>query len=290
MIISKSEVFPYAKRCAEEYERVYREIKKRCDLKQDMQDLCTFRGYALGYEQSKLIEELGICHYDMPEKEYEIILGDRAEELGLVTKNGYFLLNNRYIIPVRDALGNLVTLIGYYPDAKKYITVPAPFFSKDVLFFNFDHAFPLSFEKFGGVVVLVEGIFDCLSLRAIGLPAIATMGSTVSREKYEILHMFNKVLYIPDNDAVGRKALNRRDKVHGWRVPSTATGLRLQGIVDFRSEENMSDTLIKPIKDVDNLISWFDGDSVREEILKYADSRMEIEDFDMGCVKYFDEE
>ena len=80
---------------------------------------------------------------------------------------------NRFIIPVDDIAGHTVALIGYYPDYKKYITTPSPFFSKECMFFNFRQAYDLSIQEFGGLVFLVEGIFDCLSLRADETVAIS---------------------------------------------------------------------------------------------------------------------
>lgn len=283
--MKKSEVFPYYRKCVSEYEKVYDYIKTQFNVQESVEELCKLRGYPLVGEQRDLLEQLKICSCTVNDKTN---LGDMAEELGLVTKTERFLLDDRFIISVRDISGNLVTLIGYYPDNKKYITVPSPFFSKDILFFNLDHAFKLSFEKFDGLVFLVEGIFDCLSLRAIGLPAIATMGSTVSREKREILKLFSKVIYIPDNDSVGRRALNRRDSSYGWAVPENATGLKLSGVVDFNEKGASSEESIIKIKDIDNLIAWFDAESVCEILLSYKDSKKEVEGLDMGYIRYFE--
>lgn len=279
----KADVFPYYRKYVSEYEKAYSHIKTLFDVDSSVEELCKLRGYPLQGEQRDLLTELQICSCVLDNKLY---LGEMAEDFGLVTKTERFLLDDRFIIPVRDANGSLITLIGYYPDNKKYITAPGLFFSKDVLFFNIDHALKLSFEKFDGLVFLVEGIFDCLSLRSIGLPALATMGSTVSREKRAILELFNKVIYIPDNDAVGRRALNRRDKSYGWAVPNSATGLRLSGVVDFNQNGESSEESILKIKDMDNFIAWFDADSVREILLSYKDSTREIEDLDMGIIKY----
>lgn len=291
----QNEVFPYYKKCCEGLDKAYKYIESKFDIDESVNELCTLRGYTKDGEQADLLRKLKICSCVVDNKLY---LGEMADELGLATKTERFLLDDRFIIPVRNLDGRLVTLIGYYPDNKKYITCPAPFFSKDVLFFNADDAIRKSFEKYDGLVFLVEGIFDCLSLRAIGLPAMATMGSTVSREKREILKIFKKVLYIPDNDAVGRRALNRHDKSFGWAVPENATGIKLSGVVDFRTkEEEESSTeeesevskksMIK-IKDIDNLIAWFDADSVREMLLEYRDSRSEVESMDIGYIKYFE--
>lgn len=267
------EVFPEYRKMCEFNNKFYAELKGLFNLDMDIQELCEIRGYLPDGEQALLLDELSIGSCEVLDKE---LLSDEARKYGYLNTSGYFLLDNRYIIPVRDINGDIVTLIGYFPDIRKYITVPTPFFSKDTMFFNIDDAYIRSWEDYDGVVVLVEGIFDCLSLRSIGLPAIATMGSDVSFTKKEILKIFKKVLYIPDNDSVGRRALNRYDKQHGWKVPNNAVGIRLSGSVDFNDEGEYDESKILRVKDTDNLVSWFDMDSVRESILQFANSREEI--------------
>lgn len=266
----RSEVFPYYNKCAEEFKRVYRYLISLYDVDSSVAELAKYRGYPVGSDQYNLLKELKICSCVVPNVEE---LGTMGKELGLVTSTGRFLLDDRFIIPVHSISGEILSFIGYFPDYKKYITVPSPFFSKDTLFFNIDHAYRLSWEKYDGVVFLVEGIFDCLSLRAIGLPAIATMGSTVTQTKKELLKLFKKVIYIPDNDEVGRRALNRYDKVHGWRVPENAVGVRLKGVVDFNQEgEEFDAEKVIKIKDIDNLVTLFEPDSIREMLLEVTTS------------------
>ena len=260
----KREVFSYYKDYCKDLEKAYEIIKSHySDTYVD--ELCQLRGY-VGEEQRALISELQIGCCELPVLE----LGERRKELGLVTDTDDFLLSGRYIVPIRDIEKNLVALVGYYPDYKKYITTPSMFFSKETLFFNIDHAFELSHKEFNGLIIVVEGIFDCLSLRAIGLPCIATMGSTVTDCKEEQLKLFKKVLYFPDNDKIGRKALNRYDSTGGWKVPHNATGVKLEGKIEI------GEKLMK-IKDVDNLVSWFDAETVRNCILQFADSKEDIE-------------
>lgn len=262
------EVFPYYRQCVSEMEKIYRVIRSYYDVDKSVSELCKFRGYVEGGEQYKLLKEMQICACGIDDVK---ALGENAVALGLVGRgSGMFLLEERFIIPVRDIAGGLISLVGYYPDYKKYITVPTPFFSKDAMFFNIDHAFRLSWEQYDGIVFLVEGMFDCLSLRSIGLPAIATMGSTVTDTKKEILKQFKKVVYIPDADNIGKRALNRYNRKHGWRVPESAVGLQISGSVE------LGDNTFK-IKDIDNLVSWFEPDDVRELLLGYADSNELIE-------------
>lgn len=269
----KRDVFPEYRKMCEFNEKFYNSLKEHFNLEADIPELCKLRGYLPDSDQARLLEDLSIGACSTLDKE---LLSEEAKKYGYLTSGGFFLLEDRFIIPVRDICNNIVTLIGYFPDRKKYITVPTPFFSKELMFFNIEDAYLRSWEEYNGVVVLIEGIFDCLSLRSIDLPALATMGSDVSYAKRELLRNFRKVIYIPDNDSVGRRALNRYDRIHGWNVPSNATGIRLSGYVDF-NEDGMSDeSKILKVKDTDNLVSWFDADSVRESILQFADCRDEI--------------
>lgn len=261
------EVFPTYRKLVKELNEAYEWFKS---LYGDnyVNELCAMRGY-VGADQKKLITDmkLGMCEIDDIEE-----LQRFSPELGLVTKKENFLLGGRYIIPVESVNGDLVSLIGYYPDYKKYITLATPFFSKECMFFNFKQAYELSWREYNGFVILVEGIFDCLSLRSIGLPAIATMGASVSAIKGELLKVFKKVLAIPDDDTTGRKALNRYSKT-GWKVPYNTTFLKFHGgLCDF-GETSLH------CKDMDNFVSWYEADDVREILLSFYDCKEEITEF-----------
>lgn len=256
----------YYRQCASAMEYAYNVMKSHFDVDKSIDELMQIRGYVRGEEQEDLLTDMQICSCKITDVSE---LGSMADELGLLSKtksgnikDSYFLLNNRFIIPIRDIIGNIVAFVGYYPDFKKYITTPSPFFSKECLFFNMDDAYRRSFAEYNGMVLLVEGMFDCLSLRSIGLPAIATMGSSVSRMKCEVLKVFKKVIYIPDNDKVGRRALNRFDKVNGWNVPRTSVGIKLKG--SFPMVDSDGKEVIMHVKDTDNLVSWYDADDIVE--------------------------
>lgn len=262
----QSQVFPYYRKSIKDLNEIYAYMKS--EFKEGYVDeLCAMRGY-ISQEQRDLIStmEIGYCDLDAS------LLGENASYLGLVSSNGNFLLANRFQIPVYDYAGNLVSIIGYYPDSRKYITLSTPFFSKDVLFFNFRQAYECAWGKYNGTVILVEGIFDCLSLRSIGLPAIATMGSTVSKLKGEQLKYFRKVLAIPDDDKVGRQSLDRYSK-KGWKVPENTTMLKFRGGVFHTSTGDLH------CKDMDNFVSWYEKEDVIDCIMQFADSKEEIEDF-----------
>lgn len=264
-MISQREVFPYFKKCVSYLEEQYEYIQSLYD-NDCIDELFKIRGY-VGDEQMSLLRgmNIGCCEIDDVS-----LLGDFAKEFGIVSDKDYFILNRRYNIPIYDISGNLVSIVGYYNDRRKYVTIPSPFFSKECMFFNFRQAYDLSWGSYNGFVVLVEGIFDCLSLRSVGLPCIATMGSNVSSIKGELLKLFRKVLAIPDDDTTGRRALNRYDKKYGWKVPCNTTFMKFDGgYHDF-------DGVMLHCKDMDDFVSWFDAEDVRETLLSYYDCKEDI--------------
>lgn len=245
---------------SKQMEYAYNKIKETLDVT-SLDYLMESRAY-FHEQQRNLLEEMNIyksgVSLNLTKDERKLF-----DSLGMYV-NDFFLLEDRYIIPVYSASGKLITLIGWYNDFKKYITIPTPYFSKEVDWFNLDHALELSFSTYNGLVFVVEGIFDTLSLRSIGLPAIGTMGSKVSRTKGELLKVFNKVVAIPDNDKTGIKAI--RNETYGWKLPYNSTLLELRGKVRFSEDAEY------PIKDIDNLVSWFDVQSVRELLLEVGES------------------
>ena len=268
MILQQNQVFPTYQLHSKFLSEAYENIKARfSDTYVD--ELMQMRGY-ISSNMKNLIEEmqLGYCDFT-PSELYELNNSDNlGKELGLITSKDNFLLANRFIIPVYDIANNLVSLIGYYADKKKYITLPTPFFAKEAMFFNFRQAYDLSYKEFNGIVVVVEGIFDCLSLRSIGLPCIATMGATVSAAKCELLKLFKKVVAIPDADATGRKGL---DRITGWQLPSSATRICLKlNPIEIHGEQ------IK-LKDIDDLVKIFDEEDIKEMILEASKSRAALE-------------
>ena len=262
------EVFPKYREYSKALIDCYNQMKPYF-AEDSVETLCLMRGYPIGESaQHEFLKANPLGYFEVSDtsafKEY-------PEELGLFSKQGEMLLNGRYIIPVTSVNGDLVSLIGYYADFKRYITLSTPFFSKAAMFFKFNEAYKLSWEQFNGVVFLVEGIFDCLSLWSVGLPCIATMGSSVSAIKGDLLKVFRKVIAIPDDDDTGRKALNRYSR-QGWKVPSNTVMVRFHG-----GEVNIGGVELA-CKDMDNFVTWFDEETVREYLLSFIDSHEEIDE------------
>lgn len=213
-------------------------------------EICESRLYFDSYDRwKKVLSEVGVAFVSSDTCDYDRLKSKNFSDLALFSDNGHFLMNERYILPVRDMLGNVVALIGWYPDSKRYITTPSRFFSKDCLFFGMEQ---LGKTGVGCNYFLVEGIFDCLSLRSLGLNAVAMMGIDSSRVKKSLYSMFGRVVAIPDNDKEGRKVL----KGDLWGLPVNSSYFKWSG--GFED----SDGTVLNIKDVDKLCSMFEEESI----------------------------
>lgn len=201
------------------------------------------------------LKEVGIFKLDYVSDIQMVVPDIPAETLksyGLLDRNGEYLLRGRFTVPIRDIMGRVTALTGWFPDVKKYVTTPTYGFSKDGQFFNiecfaksFDGDYPKYKDENGeefdskGLVYLVEGIFDTLALRSLGFPALGNMGLDMSLLKTEILTRFGKVIAIPDNDKAGMATnpyLNRlsgKAKKTQWLIKNEHVIVQLpQGVKD----------------------------------------------------------
>ncbi len=174
---------------------------------------------------------------------------------GVLDRNDNFLLSGRYCVPIRDIMGNVTALVGWYPDIKKYITTPTYGFSKDGQFFNIscleqslDGDYPKgSGAPETGIVYLVEGIFDTLALKSLGFPVLGNMGLNMSLAKTEMLSRFGKVIAISDNDKAGSGTNKYLSRVNG-------KGTKLVWNI---KNEHVFVQLPNGVKDVDDFIKYY---------------------------------
>lgn len=229
-----------------EYSEMLTEIFNYISVNGSLDGLMEIRGYTESY-MLDTFQDIGIAKLEEDVPKFR----GYPKELGLMSKNDRFLLQDRYAIPVLAPNGvDMLSIIGYYPDSRKYITLPTPFFSRRVAWFNFYNAYQLSQQEgdWQYCCVAVEGIFDCLSLRALGIPCIATMGAEVSLEKAELLKFFKHVLAVPDADKAGRKGIEGR-----WNVPSNTVFLKLKGgLIE------LDDGSVRKVKDMDDFVLFYD--------------------------------
>lgn len=200
------------------------------------------------------------------------ITTEQFKQWGLVNENGDYILGGRYVVPIKDITGNVIALVGWHPmgGSRKYVTTPTLGFSRDASFFNLD-CYSLAWEKWNGAVYVVEGIFDTISLKSLGLPALGMMGLEMSPIKTQILTRFGKVIGIPDNDKSGKKVNpltnpfsgGRNDRKFAWNIEN----------------ENVFITLPTGVKDVDDFVKEFDAyeDLVACQNFKYMKKLKEDE-------------
>lgn len=208
--------------------------------------LCKLRGYDQEQPIWSTLRQYGFCYIDQDLFDWAKIKGVDKEDLGITTKDDKFLLLDRFIFPVKDMLGNIIALIGWKQGSeRKYVTTPSRLFSKNCMFFGLEQ---LSATGLSKPYVLVEGIFDSLSVRSLGLNCVAMMGINSSRYKNVMYSLFGKLLAIPDNDKEGHKVISGDT----WKLPSFGKYMKIVG---------------HQVKDVDDLIKTYDGSEVKQLML-----------------------
>jgi DNA primase len=124
----------------------------------------------------------------------------------------YDRFRNRLTFPIRSGDGSLIGFGGRIlgDGEPKYLNTPeSAIFHKRSTLFNLDHA-RLAMADLGQALV-VEGYFDCLSLRRVGIPnTVATMGTALTNEHARLLRRRvgadGLVLLCYDADDAGRRA------------------------------------------------------------------------------------
>lgn len=127
------------------------------------------------------------------------VLLDAPPELGLSPKDslGEFLLEDRWVTPIRLPDLTIVALVGWRPgegNRMKYLTTPSPLFKKSHLLLGSHLITPYQNQY----TYVVEGIFDYLSLISLGLPAVSIMGIRVSQHHLAQFPLLGKVIAAPD--------------------------------------------------------------------------------------------
>lgn len=205
-------------------------------------NVCKLRGYYTE-RMSGILQKAGFMFIE--DNSVYSALSGVGNDIGLF-KNGEFLLQNRFIFPVRDMLGNTIAFIGWFPDDKKYITTPSKLFSKSCLFYGMEQ---LLDTGLGGKYFIVEGIFDTLSLRSIGVNALGMMGITSGRVKEGLYCLMSNIAACPDNDAQGKDVVEN-DK---WHLPTYGRYFKWIG---------------DDSKDIDELVNSYEATDIKEFLMK----------------------
>lgn len=233
----------------EKYALLWNYFQKSCNLDWSINELSSLRNYEHQCVLDRLATEGTVFLSESMIDVNYIKAIDHNNELGLftTTKNGgtFFLLSGRFLVPIRDMLGNVIAIVGWYPDKRKYLTAGGKYFSKNTLFYGLENIG--HHEK--GPSFLVEGIFDRLSLEAVtGGNVYATMGINTSPVKSALYSLTGRVVGIPDTDRVGTDVFMN----DGWNLPVNSSYLRWKGGLD------LGDGDIYVCKDIDDLCNIYD--------------------------------
>ena len=137
-----------------------------------------------------------------------------AEQAGLIKagqKAGHFydFFRNRVMVPITDAQGRVVAfgarvLPGSDENAKYINTGATPLYTKGDHLFGLQRARP--FIRAAGLVYLVEGYFDLISLAAAGInEVVAAQGTALTDRQISLLKSMRVPVYlITDGDDAGR--------------------------------------------------------------------------------------
>lgn len=242
------EYIKYCKYYAKLWEYLEKHSKSSADL---AEEICQYRGYKDIKRWQKLFQEVGLAKVSNDDISATALRKHFPEELGIWGSQG-FLLENTYMIPVRDMVGNIIAIVGWVP-GKKYITTASEYFDKSCLFFGMEQFSYYHPQIYGRDKLysffIVEGIFDCLALRSLGFRCLGNMGITGSPVKSRLMTLCKKVVAIPDGDGAGQRVVEKDE----WMLPATGTYVSIPtSMKDFG------------IKDVDDIIKMFEAKDVIE--------------------------
>ncbi|MEI6805632.1 MAG: CHC2 zinc finger domain-containing protein [Myxococcaceae bacterium] len=124
---------------------------------------------------------------------------------------GLALFNSRITIPIRNHRGQLVGFGGRIfgaaeKDRPKYVNSPASeVYEKSHILYGLYESLPLIKQQ--KRVVLVEGYFDVIALLAVGVPAVAPCGTSLTEAHADLLKKYtSEIILCFDQDAAGKAA------------------------------------------------------------------------------------
>jgi len=124
---------------------------------------------------------------------------------------GYYggsgFLRDRMVFPIHDEGGELVAYAGRTMDGREPRYLFPPGFRKSQVVFNLHRAVESAAGQ-GGVVIVVEGFFDCLKVHQAGYDnVVALLGTSVSERQSRLLDTyFRELVVMLDGDEAGRRA------------------------------------------------------------------------------------
>lgn len=160
----------------------------------------------------------------------EEALDERLQEYGVsldsldLQKNN--VAENGWLFPVYNAKGEWLYWVNYSntrDSNKKYLNVVQQG-NKDKMVFGLD-TLPKALEI--NQLVWVEGVIDQCRLASYGIPAVATLGTTISDYMTKLSRRVMSNIIIPDNDANGKTTIGKN---FGSELQSQLANARTVGL------------------------------------------------------------
>lgn len=253
--LSKGEMLKKLNTVRSEFTEFTTKVQEAYSTDEVIYELMAMRGYGTEVMYNKL-KEVGV--FKLNNVSDFLIAGitvtdEQLKEWGVLTANNMFLCGGRFIIPIRNVSGDVIAWVGWFPDNRKYITTATYGFKREIYFFN-EQITP---DCYGQDIILVEGIFDTLSLSAMGYNVIGNMGLPLSVYKRKVLHRFGKIIRLPDNDNAGMSTVPYLNE-------TTGKSKKNMWVID---NPNVLGRLPIGVKDIDDYIK-LKGDACKAEIDK----------------------
>jgi len=148
-------------------------------------------------------------------------------------KLGYSKKQKMVIVPVSDHRSMCVGFVGRSIEGKSFknsVNLP----KKHVLF-------NICNNKFKSIAV-VESSFDAIRLHQLGIPAVATLGATISKSQMELLNRYaSSIILCPDKDEAGSKMVSSVKK----NMPSKS--ITVLDVGNAKDIGDLSNTQIKEL-------------------------------------------
>jgi len=146
-------------------------------------------------------------------------------------KLGYSEKQDMVTVPIKNPEGNFfVGFVGRSIEGKEFKNTPG--LPKSKILFNLDRV-----KRFDSVF-LVESSFDVIRLDQCNIPAVATLGSTISSNQCDLLkRYFNSVILIADNDEAGQSMQEKLLNKLGNRATIISIPSRFKDVGDMTDED-----------------------------------------------------
>lgn len=181
--------------------------------------------------------------------------------LGFRSKNVDY--SDRYLFPIHNGKGNLNAWVGYdYESKSKYLVGMVGLGNKKRLLYGIDDL-SMSYEE--DTIIVVEGIFDRLRLKEIGLNlGVSLLGKKMSKWQKRYINRFKNKILIPDGDDSGQ------DMIDQWKEGLTGNIAVIKLEVKEKSLTYPEGIITKVCTDVDDRLRE-DYDEVKDFNELYKD-------------------